>query len=387
MQVASSKTDVSTEREPCDKKWFLDSACSNSMTGQKSDLANFKKFKDDKPHFVELADKSLVRAVGFGDLNVYLPDESGKSVPVVFKEVMFVPQLEKRLISIGQVTKRGAQVLFNSDSVTMRIGGRNFSFGCSFGNLYNMNCSVVASCNFVQVHEPSEGSFTAVGELDSEINFGSGSSCFKGVKDDVKPRNGKSCPVPIETDVLNPDDIVNDESNIGCDGGVEVGILESGIPTFAGDVAVGEDSIVGSVEVGDVSSWSNSSEIDEMLLPLWTAKIPNVVDVTVPLNFHCVDVSNAACVAEVSGARGVRSTRFLARNQHLLACGALPSVIDDNGQLLSSGSVRNYAANCQFPQLSTDYNERNSAPSYLHNPDFPDLYVAHGPDTRSRPLR
>ena len=68
------------------------------MTGHKSDLANFVQFESNKPRFVELADKSLMRAVGCGDLNVYLPDKRGKSVPMVFKEVMFVPELEKSLI-------------------------------------------------------------------------------------------------------------------------------------------------------------------------------------------------------------------------------------------------------------------------------------------------
>ena len=246
---------VGNERESNDKKWFLDSACSNSMTGFKSDLANFKKFDVNKPRFVELADKSLVRAAGFGDLNVYLPDECGKSVPVVFKEVMFVPQLEKRLISIGQVTKRGAQVMFNSDSVKMRIGGRNFLFGCSYGNLYSMNCSVVASCNFTgiaaEINGSLEGSFTAVGVLDFNINLGSNNSSFKGVKNDVKPENGKSCTDFIKCAMPNPNDIVDDVSNVGFYGGAEVGILASGIPAFAGGVSVGDDNTGGSAFVGD----------------------------------------------------------------------------------------------------------------------------------------
>ena len=200
VQVEPPKDSVESERKT-NEKWFLDSACSNHMTGHKSDLANFVLFDTNKPRFVELADKSLVRAVGCGDLNVYLPDRHGKSVPIVFKEVMFVPKLRKRLISIGQLTKRGAQVTFNSDSVNLRIGGRNFLFGCSYGNLYNMNCSVVASCNFAGMGSASHASeidelqkhSTSVGEFVSEINFGSGSISFEGVNDDAKLETHKSC--------------------------------------------------------------------------------------------------------------------------------------------------------------------------------------------------
>ena len=47
-----------------DSKWMLDSACSNHMTGNKSNLVNYKDFDDDKPRYVTLADKSLVRAAG-----------------------------------------------------------------------------------------------------------------------------------------------------------------------------------------------------------------------------------------------------------------------------------------------------------------------------------
>ena len=58
-----------------DSKWFLDSACSNHMTGELGDIIDFKEFPTDEPRYVTLADKSLVPALGEGHMNMYLCDE------------------------------------------------------------------------------------------------------------------------------------------------------------------------------------------------------------------------------------------------------------------------------------------------------------------------
>ena len=132
-----------------DEKWLLDSACSKHITGMKKDLVNFKEFDEsDGKRFVELADKSVVRAEGYGELQVYL-FENGKKVPILFKEVLYVPRIAKRLISIGQLTKKeGVEVLFKKENVLLRINGRELSFGKQIGNLYMMN-GIIASCCFV----------------------------------------------------------------------------------------------------------------------------------------------------------------------------------------------------------------------------------------------
>ena len=184
--------------KPKDSKWFLDSACSNHMTGVQRDLANLKYFSDDQPRYVTLADKSVVRAAGSGNLNVYLRDNNGKSVPVTFKDVMFVPKLEKRLISIGQLAKRGAQITFNRDSVKMRIAGKNFMFGHSYGNLYSMNCGVVASAFRASNFNNSDGCSTSVGE----------NSSFEGVNDGTKLDYAAICATSVHNNApaLNGDD-------------------------------------------------------------------------------------------------------------------------------------------------------------------------------------
>ena len=135
----------------CDEKWWLDSACSKHMTGVKDDLFNYQEFPDDDDpaHDVVLADKSVVRAVGQGELRVVLTDANGEKVNVLFKQVMYVPELRKRLISIGQLTNLGAEVTFTKDSVTLLTNGRKFVFGGRFGKLFELTCEFVrSSCNF-----------------------------------------------------------------------------------------------------------------------------------------------------------------------------------------------------------------------------------------------
>ena len=61
--------------EDKNERWLLDSACSKHITGNKGDLVSFKEFvSEDEVEYVTLADKSVVRAVGKGSMNIYLKD-------------------------------------------------------------------------------------------------------------------------------------------------------------------------------------------------------------------------------------------------------------------------------------------------------------------------
>ena len=76
---------------------------------------------------------------------MFLLDENGNRVPVVFRDVMFVPKLQKRLISIGQLTLKKAEITFKETSAVLKISGRSFNFGIRVGKLYELNGVVVTS--------------------------------------------------------------------------------------------------------------------------------------------------------------------------------------------------------------------------------------------------
>ena len=119
------------------------------MSDDINDLQNYHEFIEGESHNVTLADESVVPAAGQGDLNMHLTDIHGKKIPVVFKNVMFVPTLKKKLISIGQLTQRGAEVVFRRNSVGLSIGNTKFSFGCRVGKMFKLKGS--ASCCFTSI--------------------------------------------------------------------------------------------------------------------------------------------------------------------------------------------------------------------------------------------
>ena len=139
-EMALQVDDVADE-----KKWWLDSGCSNHMTGAETDLNNFV---PTAPVDVYLADKSVVPAIGKGNLNIILYDENGEKVPITFTNVMLVPKLKNRLISISQLTDQDAEVTFKKKQCTLKYGERTFIFGHKVGKLYGLSNVGFASCNF-----------------------------------------------------------------------------------------------------------------------------------------------------------------------------------------------------------------------------------------------
>ena len=122
--------------ERADDNWCVDSGCSKNMTYDLCDLANYKKFKF--PLDVHLADKTVVQAEGFGKLNFYLSEKNGGDVPITLENVLFVPRLKKKLLSISQITKKGPEMTFSARSCTLNFLGRHFEFGERIGNLYEL---------------------------------------------------------------------------------------------------------------------------------------------------------------------------------------------------------------------------------------------------------
>ena len=113
------------------------------MSSVREDFDQYADFET--PGDVILADKSKILAVGSGDVNVVIFDDDTE-VPVVFKNVLFVPRLKKRLISISQITKSGATVIFKGDLCTLIIDEVKYGLGHKHGKLWKLNNA--ATCCF-----------------------------------------------------------------------------------------------------------------------------------------------------------------------------------------------------------------------------------------------
>ena len=135
LQVSSDDVNIS--------EWWLDSGCSQHMTCLKEDFVVYEKF--DIPIDVNLADKSIVPAIGSGDVNIIIFDND-REVPVSFKNVLYVPKLKKRLLSISEMTKTGAEVKFKGDLCSLIINQKKYEIGHKHGKLWKLNN--IATCCF-----------------------------------------------------------------------------------------------------------------------------------------------------------------------------------------------------------------------------------------------
>jgi hypothetical protein len=90
------------ESEPVSDTWYLDTGCSNHMTGKKEWLGEFD---DSKKTSVRLADCRSMKAEGMG--NVTIQGSDGKRA--VIEEVLYVPGMKCNLMSVGQLIEKVIQ--------------------------------------------------------------------------------------------------------------------------------------------------------------------------------------------------------------------------------------------------------------------------------------
>ena len=127
------------------KDWLLDSGCSRHMTPVKSDFKRYLEFS--VPVDVKLADKTTIAGYGIGDIHIKLFD-GNEFVPVTIKNVLYVPKLQEKLLSITDMTERGCSVTFEGKTCTLTMKGKTFLFGRRHGKLWRLNNCEREECFF-----------------------------------------------------------------------------------------------------------------------------------------------------------------------------------------------------------------------------------------------
>ena len=99
---------MATIDEPINKKvaWFLDSGCSNHMCGDKS---AFVELINEGKHFVKCGNDSRMTVVGTGSVRLAF-----NGTTFLIRNVYYVPELHKNLLSIGQLQERGLSILIQN---------------------------------------------------------------------------------------------------------------------------------------------------------------------------------------------------------------------------------------------------------------------------------
>lgn len=86
--------------------WFLDSGCSNHMSG---DIKWFSELDQSFKHSVKLGNDSRLEVVGKGNVRMKVNEQV-----VVITEVFFVPDLKSNLLSIGQLQEKNLTILIKA---------------------------------------------------------------------------------------------------------------------------------------------------------------------------------------------------------------------------------------------------------------------------------
>ena len=95
---------VEMQKSDGNDAWFLDSGCSNHMSGE---YGMFTNLNETFQHSVKLGNNSRMQVVGKGNVKLVL-----NGVVHVLSEVYYVPELSNNLLSIGQFQDNGLAVLF-----------------------------------------------------------------------------------------------------------------------------------------------------------------------------------------------------------------------------------------------------------------------------------
>ena len=91
---------VQAQKEPEQDVWYVDTGCSNHMSGSKS---SFSHLNEDFRSTVTFGDNSTVNVMGKGGIRI----RSKNGLVKIISNVLYVPTLKSNLLSVGQLLEKG----------------------------------------------------------------------------------------------------------------------------------------------------------------------------------------------------------------------------------------------------------------------------------------
>ena len=113
--------------------WIIDSGATQHMTFEKNHLSDYVEFK--QPCTVNLGDNRTILAYGKGTYRI-LADLDGNVQHIALRDVLYLPDLEKNLLSVRAMAKLGASVQFESDRCKIVRNSKLLAIGEMQGKLY-----------------------------------------------------------------------------------------------------------------------------------------------------------------------------------------------------------------------------------------------------------
>ena len=117
--------------------WMLDSGATHHITPHTSDFISYSKIKG----IVRLGDKSTVDQAGIGSVTIQCPE----GYTITLSNVLHVPSVNTRFISISALDEKGAEVTFASGKAKILISGKLIATGVRDHKLYWLSAAPVKS--------------------------------------------------------------------------------------------------------------------------------------------------------------------------------------------------------------------------------------------------
>ncbi|OWY92235.1 Integrase, catalytic core protein, partial [Phytophthora megakarya] len=115
-------------------EWLIDSGATAHMTPHRDDLFEYSAMSKDM--YVTIADGKKIRVAGTG--SVRLTGIDAKSIRMV--EVLYIPGLDRRLLSVGKLAERGMSVEFQRNSCVIWDKSKAVASGKKIGKAYVLDC-------------------------------------------------------------------------------------------------------------------------------------------------------------------------------------------------------------------------------------------------------
>lgn len=125
-----------------DDFWWFDSGCSEHMSNDPSSFISYKKL--DVPKQVRFGNNDTAAGIGVGDIMATSTLSNGSTRNLIIKNVLYVPKVFKKLLSVRAATRQGSTGVIQKDSIILRDAGGEQLVAEIHGNLYRTRIQAIS---------------------------------------------------------------------------------------------------------------------------------------------------------------------------------------------------------------------------------------------------
>lgn len=104
---------TASDNQMADKhSWYLDSGATAHMTFNKEWIKNFTSTRKSA---IQIANNEIVHAEGQGNVDLVLEQKDGKGIRGIIRDVLYIPQFGKNLLSTSVLAKAGCSITYNKE--------------------------------------------------------------------------------------------------------------------------------------------------------------------------------------------------------------------------------------------------------------------------------